>query len=108
MDGRQVGLMTIFRTIGDDRECANPQNRLETIKRLQTHLGNRTRRFLKASESDISKHGDGYDGSLSRQIASSLGGNVGFGRELEKERKDLQAMIIRPPLRQIVKLSPFK
>lgn len=67
MDGRQVGLMPIFRTIGDHGECANPPDRLEIIKRLQTYLGNRTRRFLKASESDISKHGDGYDGSSSRQ-----------------------------------------
>jgi hypothetical protein len=67
-----------FRSIVDDGECANPRNELEIIEHIRRDLKTHTKRFLKVSEPYISRYSGRYDGSSSRQMASSLGGNVGL------------------------------
>jgi hypothetical protein len=72
--------MTIFRSIVDDGECANLRGQPEIIRQLQRGMNNPSKRFVKVSESNISRFGDGYDGSSTRQMASSLGGKQGLER----------------------------
>ena len=81
----------------DDGKCANSRNQLEIIERLQRGLNNQRNGFLKVSEWNISRYGDGYDRSSTRQMASSLGGTVGLEWEMGEETKHLQAIMNRLP-----------
>lgn len=103
IDGRSTGRADDdFRSIVDDRERANLRNQPKTTKQHEAGLKNLKGMFLKVSELDISRNSDGYDGRATRQMANSLGANVGLEKGMRREMGDLQAMVNRPPSRQML------